>query len=429
MPDVDVIVIGAGFAGLTAARDLRDAGVRCVVLEARDRLGGRTWTSTIPGTGVQAEFGGAWFSRDAQPNIAAEIQRYGVAVSPSFVPETFAWFAGGELRVGDDVPKMLADAMAALAGPLGEAAERARRYLEGADASTIATDDVAVSDWLARLHVPVEARDYLLAFAAGMGGARPSAQSLLALVLDGVDAGYAFDKAMEGFGESFADGTARLVEAMAAGLDVRLGGVVRRVRQSEDGVAVDLDGGSIEAGAAVVALPLNVWTDVTFEPALDEVKRSLAAERQPGASTKVLAVVDKAPARFLANGWGVPLQAIISTNEVDRGQLLTGFGVEDDAPDPNDREAVEAAIRRFIPTADVVASTGHDWVRDPFAKGTWMAWRPGWFADGRWRLVAEPEGRLVFAGSDIAQEGAGWIEGAISSGHEAASTARTLLER
>src|SRR6266550_4102205 len=158
MPDVDVVVIGGGFAGLTAARDLRDAGVGSVVLEARDRLGGRTWTSTIPGTGVQVELGGTWFLRDEQPHIAGEIERYGVAVTPSFVPTTFAWIAGGELRVGDDVPKMLADALDALARPLGETAERARRYLEGADPATVADDDVAVTEWLARLDLPVEAR-------------------------------------------------------------------------------------------------------------------------------------------------------------------------------------------------------------------------------------------------------------------------------
>src|SRR5436309_6168184 len=167
MPDVDVVVIGGGFAGLTAARDLRDAGVGCLVLEARDRLGGRTWTSTIPGMDVQVELGGTWFLRDGQPNIAREIERYGVAVTPSFVPTTFAWIAGGELRVGDDVPKMLADALDALAGPLGETAERARRYLEGADPATVADDDVAVTEWLARLDLPVEARDYLLTFEIG----------------------------------------------------------------------------------------------------------------------------------------------------------------------------------------------------------------------------------------------------------------------
>ena len=143
----------------------------------------------------------------------------------------------------------------------------------------------------------------------------------------------------------------------------------------------------------------------------------------------MLAVVDDVPADLFGAGWGVPLQAIIVTKEVEGGRLLTGFGVEDDAPDPTDVLAVADAIRRFIPTARVVASTGHDWVGDPFAKGTWMAWRPGWFAGDRWRRASEPEGRLVFAGSDIAREGAGWIEGAIASGHEAASFARMLLER
>ena len=56
----------------------------------------------------------------------------------------------------------------------------------------------------------------------------------------------------------------------------------------------------------------------------------------------------------------------------------------------------------------IITATGHDWVADPFAKGTWMAWRPGWIAEGRWTQTAEPEGRLFFAGSDIAPEGRGW---------------------
>ena len=65
--DADVVVLGAGFAGITAARDLREAGVRVVVLEARDRIGGRTWYREIPGTGVSAEYGGMFFSRATQP--------------------------------------------------------------------------------------------------------------------------------------------------------------------------------------------------------------------------------------------------------------------------------------------------------------------------------------------------------------------------
>ena len=62
--DADVVVIGGGFAGLVAARDLRDAGRSVVVLEARDRLGGRTWFRELPGAGVKVEYGGTWFWLD-----------------------------------------------------------------------------------------------------------------------------------------------------------------------------------------------------------------------------------------------------------------------------------------------------------------------------------------------------------------------------
>ena len=68
----------AGSPGLSAARDLHEAGVPVVVLEARDRLGGRTWYREIPGTGVHAEYGGMFFSRETQPHLAAEIERYGL---------------------------------------------------------------------------------------------------------------------------------------------------------------------------------------------------------------------------------------------------------------------------------------------------------------------------------------------------------------
>src|SRR6476619_5607014 len=79
--DADVIVIGAGFAGVAAARDLTEAGHRVVVLEARDRIGGRTWYRQIPGTEVWAEYGGMFISRETQPSLAAELSRYGIGVT------------------------------------------------------------------------------------------------------------------------------------------------------------------------------------------------------------------------------------------------------------------------------------------------------------------------------------------------------------
>ncbi len=124
--DADVIVLGAGFAGVAAARDLSEAGRRVVVLEARDRIGGRTWYKEMPEAGVGVEYGGMFFSRETQPRLAAEIVRYDIRVTPAITdPAELAWVRGGA-RVGgpgayDDVRAKLADStmVAALGGDGG----------------------------------------------------------------------------------------------------------------------------------------------------------------------------------------------------------------------------------------------------------------------------------------------------------------------
>jgi monoamine oxidase len=425
--DANAIVMGAGFAGLTAARDLREAGLRVIVLEARERAGGRTWYRELPGAGAKAEYGGTWFSRKAQPHLAAEIERYGVPVAPPLAPTSFAWWVEGVLRT-DDVREGWTRAMAAAAGPLGAAAGRIRAALEGSGpASSLAVDDVPVTDWVDRYRFPPETREFLLAFCAAMGGGRPTEVSMLPLLYDATRSGYEMDRAFEQMGESFAEGTVSLVDAIAAGADIRFGAVIERVRTGTDGVTVDLRGGGEVRGAvAVCALPLNVWADVRFDPALAPAKRGAVASGHPGRATKVLAVLAGAPPDFAAVGWGVPLAAMFTLGEVPTGRLATGFAVEEPL-DPGDAVAVQAAVRRFLPTASVVACDGHDWAADPFSKGTWLAWPPGWGSDGTAEQLAEPEGRLLFASSDIAYEGAGWIEGAVASGRAAAARATTLM--
>src|SRR4051812_50211290 len=89
--NADVVVIGGGFAGLVAARDLREAGRSVILVEARDRLGGRTWYRTLPGTDVSVEYGGAWFWTDGHPALAAEIERYRPEADQQPTPSTVAW--------------------------------------------------------------------------------------------------------------------------------------------------------------------------------------------------------------------------------------------------------------------------------------------------------------------------------------------------
>ena len=106
--DRDVIILGGGFAGLSAARELAAAGTAVTLLEARDRLGGRTWTAPLPGTDERVELGGGFFTAH-QPRVAAALAAHGMGRgrSPPAGPGADArctWRTGGELRAGDPVP-------------------------------------------------------------------------------------------------------------------------------------------------------------------------------------------------------------------------------------------------------------------------------------------------------------------------------------
>jgi monoamine oxidase len=258
-----------------------------------------------------------------------------------------------------------------------------------------------------------------------MGGAPLDRISVLPLLWDMIELDYSsiVDVLLD-VGELFTDGTKSLIEAMASGLDVRFGSIVRRVEHDADGVRVTLEGGdTVDASAAVVALPVNVWADVAFDPPLAAPKRRVATERHPGAVSKVLAIVRDAPDSFLGIGWDTPINAGFVTKPAPDGRLFMGFSVEDRV-DLADHEALAAAVHAHLPDATVVTTGGHDWVRDPFSKGSWLATPPGWFGDGTFEALEAPEGRVAFAGSDIASEGAGWIEGAIGSGRAAAASLR-----
>jgi monoamine oxidase len=424
--DIDAIVIGAGFAGVSAARDLQAAGLRVVVLEARDRIGGRTWYRTIPGTDVWAEYGGMFFSRATQPVLAAEIERYGVGVTDAVAePDLLAWVRGSQRREGSDAYDDVQAGLAASGLPPALATTKAS--LEAGDRTALHDHDIAAATWVDGIDADPESADYLRAFLASMGGSAIQRCSALPLLWDMVELDYSPIEAFIDMGELFADGTKSLIDAMAEGLDIRFGAVVSAVEHDDEGVTVILaDGERIRAGATVNALPLNCWADVTFSPDLSPRKRRAADERHPGAMSKVLAVVRGAPPTFLGTGWDTPINAGFVTKPAGDGRLFMGFSVQDpvDLADPS---AVAGAVQAHLPDAAVETTAGHDWVADPFSKGTWLSIPPGWFSDGTFDALAEPEGRLLFAGSDIAQEGAGWIEGAIASGRAAAARCVDLV--
>jgi monoamine oxidase len=431
--DADVVVIGGGLAGLTAARHLHDAGRRVIVLEARDRLGGRTWTGTLPGTAVEVEWGGTWVHPDTQVNVAAAVATFGLRLTPTSNPATYVWHTGGRLHTGPGTRDELEAAMAEFHTAFATIEARLEETGPGDDAGIaglahLADLDIAVPDWLAAQGRSRAANDVFLAFAASMGGGEPTRLSFLPLVIDAIETGYPISGAWTELGATFMDGTRALVAALGDGLDARRRHVVRRIRRDDGGVDVTVeDGTTFHGRVAVLAAPLNVWQDIAFDPALPKAKARAAAAGQPGQSSKVIAVARHVPERFAASGWGTPLQALVSIRSVDDdAQLVVGFSGHGrvDAGDP---VAVSEAVRAFAPEAEIVAHGGHDWNADPYARGTWCALPPGWLTDGTFDALEQPEGRLLFASGDISPVAASWIEGALASGRNAARLATEIL--
>ena len=345
-----VIVIGGGIAGLVAARDLSARGSRVTVLEARDRLGGRTWTRRMAGTDVEAEFGGTWFTRKLQPAIAREIERYGLSVNESVRFDRAVWAGTDGLVVG----RSPGDTFAPLFEPANQvmdaAVERVRQAF-AAGTEIPPEFDVPAAGWIERLDVPRATQEILLSWMAAVGGGDPAEQSILMLIGDLALTGFPLGASMEDVGESFVDGTAALVGALEADIrgEILRGVVVTRVEQDDRSVRVSTeDGGAFEADAAVVALPLNCLTDVAFSPGLDPALARAAEQRHAGRSTKVLAVAEGFGAATIGVGWGHPFQAAVGTREVPGGALVTGFdgmGLIHDAHDPQE---IEAALRVFV---------------------------------------------------------------------------------
>ena len=426
----DVVVIGGGFAGVTTARELTRRGHSVLVLEARDRLGGRTfYTEKL---GRKLELGGTWVHW-FQPHVWAEITRYGLELTQSPVPEKGYWITGGRWHEGTAAELLAAfdPGMTALGAESLHYFPRPYEPLSAADGSPAApdlaaADKITVAEKIAALDIPAHERELVDAFwTLNFSGPTEEGSWLQALRWHALCGGQwmLWFEACATY--RFKNGTASLIDAIIAdsSAEVRLNTEVAAIDQSGDTVEIRLaDGSTVTSSAVVVTVPLNALNEIEVTPPLSEGKRAASREGQASRGVKVWIRARGRLAPFAAIAPADrPLQLLQKEYEVDDDTIIVSLGRDATAMDFTDRAAVEEIVRELIPDIEVVDVASHDWVADPYARETWGMLRPGQLT-GAIPELQRPEGRLLLAGADYANGWYGFIDGAIESGLSAAAT-------
>lgn len=431
---IRVVVVGAGMSGLAAATALCRAGARVRVLEARDRVGGRTLTRWLP-DGTQLDLGAQWIG-PTQDRMYALVAEHGLVTFASAAVGTSTLLWDGTSR--PDPPARVArvlgllDEYAATVDPAApwEAPEAARW-----DATTLGC-------WLRATAGDTDTAGYLGRLLAGgllaTGADEVSLLHLLFYLRGAGGTGSLLGMAGGAQQDRIVGGPPALAERMAAGLPagtLRLGTAVRAVAQDAHGVTVYTNVGRVEGDAVVVALAPTLAARIRYDPPLPPLRDGLTQRMPMGSAWKVHAVYPEPFWRAdglsgVSTSSAGPLTETVdnSTPTSPRG-VLTGFSYSADAaalrglsPDGRRRCVLDAFAAVVGPrAADPIALVEYDWSADEWTRGCFG----GVFTPGAWRAygprLRTPVGRVHWAGTETATRWSGYLEGAVRAGEQAAA--------
>ncbi len=462
MQRTDVVVVGAGLAGLQAARWIVEAGRNVRVFEARTRVGGRTWT--VGPTSVQepgfaqlgkpplmpVDLGGQWVGPD-QSRVLRLADELGLARFPSF--------HSGRKRLDDrgklstyraSIPRVSPLALLELHSALSHL-DRLRRQISvdtpWDESRAQLFDGISLEAWKRRNIVNPVVRGLIDALTRVVLGAEPAEISLLYFLFY-MQSGGGLLKLAEFAGgaqeQRILGGAQQLAEGLASRLpsgSVLLGHPVTKICQSRDGVTLEAGEQTWTAQACIIAIPPALCARIDFSPTPPPLRLQLSQRMPQGSLIKCILTYsstwwrDTQLSGELVSTDGPLCFVCDNTDASGKQPALVAFFGGDQArrwgtcsPVERRERVVTELVRCLGPQAvDPIGYLEKDWSADPWARGCPVGVMSPGNMERFGPALRKPWGRVLWAGTETASEWCGYMEGALQSGERAANETAELL--
>lgn len=442
----NIIVIGAGFSGLAAADVLSATGKQVVILEARDRVGGRARTEQLADD-IWLDYGGQWLG-PGQTEMYELAERLGHTTWPMFVKGYVRTIFSGRIgKYRGSIPYNLP-----LAAQWSLFTAVVRWYWQSWRVPTSSPwkasgaaelDAMTVGDWMRKYLPHKDARSTFQIAIESVFAAHPDDISLLHALFYSRSGG-GFLSLTESAGGAQQDrlqhGAQPLAESYLAvlekrGVECHLKQAVQRIEQQGEQVTVYSDGEQFTANRVICAAPPALAAEISYVPPLPDDKLNCLQNLQPGCAIKCFAIYEKPFWR--SQGWSGSVISDVApfhtcfdvTPPNEQRGILMGFiegrdGVRasDYSPEQRRNQFIDALVSFFGSEASKpIAYYDHTWRDDEWARGCYAGVAPV----GHWTTVGyqlrEPHARIHWAGTETSTRWAGYFEGAVRAGKRAAN--------